>query len=919
MDTTPASDATGSDDDFARVKALFQVVCDLEDADAVRAHLAALGTAPGVARSVFALWQEDATHRTRFAAPVASMLAGATGPELAVGDTLGAWKLVAELGQGGMGSVFLAERSDGHYQQRAAVKLLRGWTGAAALAQLAHERQVLASLSHPHIARLIDGGATPAGRPYLVMEFVQGQALDAYCRQHGLGLGATLALFGMVCDAVAYAHCQLVVHNDIKPANVLVGEDGRAMLLDFGIAHLQGRADPTPLALTPRYASPEQRAGAAPGVPGDIYSLGRVLGELLAALGPAAGRSSEWQAIVARACAEQPGQRYASVEALQADLRRFHLHLPLHARERAPGYVLAKLVRRRWPWVLAGAGALGLSAAFTLRLVQERDRAVLAEAMARQEAATTRQVSEFMVGLFEGADPARSGKPDISAVHLVDRGHARLSTELKDQPGLLATMQDVLGRVYDHMGKQRAAVSLYAQAAELEGRLGRPEREAHALRQWASALIDAGEPAKALVPARRALLLREQGGADDLLRADALSTLGSAQGAVGEYAQGQAHLQAALHLRQARLGPDNAAVAASLHLLGTLERRRGEFAAALPLLEQALAMRKRWLGATELRTLDTQQLLGTTLAQMNRIDEAEALLRDLVAQRLAVLGPDSVPVGVALNELGSMLQDAGRMKRAVSAYREALAVFDRVVGRQSMRAALTLNNLAGALEEAGDPGAAEAAYRESLAIRQALLAPGDLAVARSQHNLGRALLRQGRPQEAGALLEAALAVRQARLPAGNDEIINSQIALAEAHLLRHDPKPAHKLLDDAAPHEADLQPLRRAALLRARALMLESQQRWPQALEERERGLALALANTTQHHPSLLRLRLELAQLQWRLRRDAAVREQLQAMVPLVEALPPSAPLRMEAQALARSLPRAPAAPPDKPALAPGS
>jgi eukaryotic-like serine/threonine-protein kinase len=265
--------------ELSRVKALFLEVCDLPDDAARRAHLAAQGVDEATVARVLALVARD-REATAIAAPLQPAIASTTdddeASELSPGDQLGPWQLLATLGEGGMGRVFLAERRDGLYQRQVAIKLLHGGADPHALVMLARERQILATLTHPHIARLLDGGTTPGGRPYLVMEYVQGQRIDEWCAAQQLDLGGRLVLFDQVCSAVAQAHRQLVVHCDIKPANVLVTPQGQAMLLDFGIARLEDQDDQGARGFTPRYASPEQRAGNPATAASDIYSLPRL-------------------------------------------------------------------------------------------------------------------------------------------------------------------------------------------------------------------------------------------------------------------------------------------------------------------------------------------------------------------------------------------------------------------------------------------------------------------------------------------------------------------------------------------------------------------------------------------------------------------------------------------------------------------
>jgi serine/threonine-protein kinase len=865
-----APDATigpDTDPDYSRAKALFNALCELPDEAARRARLAQADVGPALAARVLELL-DHGEAATRFAAPVSGMLASAaafaTTPELAPGDRLGAWTLRYELGRGGMGHVYLAERSDGHYQQRAAVKLLLGLTSAAALAALAAERQILATLSHPHIARLIDGGSTPLGRPYLVMEYIEGQRIDGYCRDRALAIDAVIDLFTQVCEAVAYAHRQLVVHCDIKPGNILVGADGRAMLLDFGIAQLQGRQGVEVLALTPQYASPEQMAGAPASSASDIFSLGRTLGELLEAITPAAPRADEWRAIVAKATAADPEQRYLTVPALLADLRRWRAHEPLAALPRRGAYVARKFLRRRWPWVLAGTGVLALSAAFVVRLVLERDRALQAETAARQEAATTQQVSDFMIALFEGADPNIAGRQDLSAAALVDKGRERIDADLKGQGAVQAAMKFVLGKVYENIGRPRTAVELYEQAVALERAQSprRPLREAAALSRLANALANDYQAARAVAPARESLALRQaHAAADSPEMADALDTLGWVLSVNGAFDEAAALLQHALAIRQAHEADDPLALASTIHNLALMHARAGELAQAEAAYRRALALKTRVLGDAHPSVLNTLGLLAATLAREHRGDEAQALLVQVVARRRALHGPRNRLVSHALNELASVMQDAGHTAQAIATYREALSIDEEVSGHQSTDVAIHTNNLATALEDAGEP-AAEAAYRDSLAIRQALLPAGDLTLARAQHNLGRWLLRAGRLAEARPLLEACDAARQARLPAGHPDRVDSRITLAEWWLASGDAAAAQRALQEASSHEATLSPMRRTALWRVQARLAQARGEHAQALHLLQDALALATRTAGAAHPGLRRLRAELTEAQ---------------------------------------------------------
>ncbi len=399
---------------------LFDAVADLPE-DAQLAALRALTEDDVLIKKVLRMCGHAHTNNTIIASAIshgASNLTTALSNELNAGDTLDTWKLIEKIGQGGMGSVFLAERADGHFQQTVAVKVMHGLPTASAIARLAQERQILASLTHPNIARLFDGGATPNGQPYLVLEYIKGLPIDAYCQSNNLGFVQILELMLPICDAVAIAHQRLIIHCDIKPGNILVSQAGRPSLLDFGIANLVGEAqllaaaepeiDNTvrhdqathftqntmrgnvAVAYTPRYASPEQKASKPITTATDIYSLGSVLEELCAldpifkrgaAFGKLRGKArlqrDELQAIIDKACADIPAARYGSAQAMAADIKNLLRGTKVEAAFVVPGYSSRKWVSQHWLKAAAALVFFAVVSGFTLKVIAEKNRAEL--------------------------------------------------------------------------------------------------------------------------------------------------------------------------------------------------------------------------------------------------------------------------------------------------------------------------------------------------------------------------------------------------------------------------------------------------------------------------------------------------------------------------------------------------------------
>jgi len=607
----PAVDAL-SLDRWQQIDTLFAAALE-RPADERTAFLrASCGQDPSLYHEVLALLASDTEaasvlgeSATDFAAPLLPGLQEALGSEtdLPAGARVGPYRIEGLLGRGGMGRVYLAERADGAFEKRVALKVVkRGMDTDEVLARFRRERQLLAGLDHPHIARLLDGGATEDGRPYLVMECVEGEPITAYADRHRLPLDARLALFEQIAEAVAYAHRNLVVHRDLKPSNILVTEDGQAKLLDFGIAKLLGDDDAAHTReglrlLTPEYAAPEQVRGEAVTTATDVYALGVLLYELMtgrrpcdlagpgllarerallhaepprpsAALVPeaAAARATtperlrrrlngDLDTIVLKALRREPERRYASVGALREDLRRAQRGLPVEARPESALYRAGKFVRRHrlgvaaaTAFVLLLAGsvvALGLQQRQTAR---ERDRAEAARARAEQTAG-------FLEGLFDAADPFAPERLDtLRARDLLARGQAAAERDLAEQPLLQAQLLGAIGRAYTRLG-------LYAEAEAVLRRA--LVREALAINR---AALGDDHPAVAFNVARRAQIYHARGdhaaavedqrealrifearfGAGSLHVALAQASLGGCLADLGRYAEAEAQLQASL-------------------------------------------------------------------------------------------------------------------------------------------------------------------------------------------------------------------------------------------------------------------------------------------------------------------------------------------------------------------------------------
>ena len=758
-----------------RIKELFQRAVDLSaDQRAALFDLECAGD-PELRREVESLIDSDQDtpallHRT--ARDAFTELAGAALVDgFEPGQMVGRYRLLERVGAGGMGTVWKAEdqRDGGHV----AVKFVRHSMNAPSLlGRFDNERRLMAHLDHPNIARLLDGGMTDDGRPYLVVEYVDGLPIDRWCAERKLGVPGRLELFQQVCAAVHEAHRNLIVHRDLKPGNVLVAADGQPKLVDFGISKIihpeTGLATATLTEwrpMTPQYASPEQIRGEPMTTTSDIYSLGVMLYELLAGKRPyevpsawrpeaekviteasppppsavagARQLAGDLDNIVLMAMRQEPGRRYASALQLGEDLDRYLQGLPVRARPETFAYRLSKLWKRNKLAVSAGVLLLVLLLGGSLMVARQARIAERERDFAQAEAESLHRVVDFLSDLFHTSDPS-SAFQAVSPRELLDRGLASLRADMAVDPAVRSALLLSIGRIYLELGLRETA------APALE--------EAHRLRL-------------------------EVYGPDHVEIAEIRNALGRLRHAQGRFGEAEEHLRAAHRVWSERWGEDHLDVAAACNNLGLLLRDTGQLEEAAAILARAVQVRQGLLGPSHLRTLGAQNNLASVRYSLGDLEGAEALLREVVAGHEALArGQDDLALANAVNNLGLMLHEQDRLVEAEGLYLRAHGMRGRLLEAGHPSLAGSLNNLGGVRYMMGDPAGAEARFREAVAEFRLRGEEGNPTLAQFQMNLARALRDQGRAEEAEVLLGPVLARQRESLPPGHP-LLSSLLAV----------------------------------------------------------------------------------------------------------------------------------------------
>ncbi len=753
-----------------------------------------------------------------------------------LGRRLGVWRIERPLGRGGMGMVYLAERDDGAYQQRAALKLMQaGGDDEHLRARFHAERQILARLEHPHIARLLDGGVDPgSGVPWLVLEYVEGEDLVSWCNRRKLDVEARLRLFLDICAAVEHAHRQLVVHRDLKPSNILIDRDGQVKLLDFGIAKLlqadEAGIETQARMFTPAYAAPEQLRGEPTTTGVDVYALGLLLYEVLTAQQPFAAEGTtphereraileqdptrpsravisaaatagyaathgsdartlarrlggDLDAIVARALRKDPAQRYASVAELADDLRRHLAREPVSARRGSTRYRLGRFLQRHaLASALVAITVLAVVGGFAVALWQA-DKARAAAEHALAEGARAAATRDFVVAAFTGLNPTLSASgTQLSLKDFVRNNIERLDRELSD-PAARAELRLTLGTALRDLGEPAEAMRVLLQAEEelatVYGR--RSARVGVALHHRGMAASALGDREAQATLARQAVAVLEQApDTEPMMLIGARSSLLRVANEAGRHHEALAQTLALRDERVRVLGIEDSRSAVDYNNLCSTRWYLADYVAAEADCRRGLELLLADPGAPRARLSYFGNVLGLVQLGRGHYAEAAATLEEAIASAREHLGERHPHLVTLLVNLARVRVDAGSPDVALALLDEAEQL-QRAIGLP-VGGVSALAIRASALRARGDLAEAESLLRAALATEAADATPSS-ALLRARRRLAEWLVERGETGEAAPLLDAVEQVLLERELTAHDDygwLLLARAALSSA-------------------------------------------------------------------------------------------------------------------------------------------
>ncbi|MEZ5066899.1 MAG: serine/threonine-protein kinase [bacterium] len=826
--------STPSPSEWSRIESLFDEAVGLPP-DQREAYVTAAEQDPRIRDEVHAMLRADAREGI-LERSVGDVAADFVPPDpdetLAPGTEIPPYRIVRPVGAGGMGTVYLAERADGQFDQQVALKLIRSDRNVGAIrTRFLQERQILANLDHPNIAKLLDGGITGDGRPYFALEYVEGSPITRYADEQRLGVDERVDLFRKVCAAVAYAQQRLVVHRDLKPSNILVTPEGEPKLLDFGIAKLfdpdQRRPDLTQegtSVFTPEYAAPEQVRGEGITTATDVYALGGILYELLSGALPLTPQDRSlvgWQraileaepAPITRALARTPereraeiaarrrlsaaglsrrlrgdltnvvekslrkeaDRRYASAAELLEDLDAFRRGLPVRAAPPSLTYRARKYVaRNRLAVAAAGAVALALIGGAVATSWQAQ--------RAEQAAERATGVTRFLVSLFEDADPNAAPGREITARELLDRGAARLDTELVGDAQSRSELLRVVGGLYDRLGEYPAAEELHERALESRLALHGPDHPlvAESLGDLGRARLAQSRYGDADSLFRRALTIHEAAGADAASMSRAYADLGSAAERLGELAEAADWYERSRTAAAQAHGPRSAEVARALQDLALVQRQSGALDDAQASLREALAIYQEVRPAVHSDIAEVLHGLAWNRHVAGDREEAERLSRESVEMRRRLYPNGHPELAIGIRNLGTILRDGGDLDQAEALFRESLAMTLEFLGEDHVEVASAVNDLAIVSFIRQDLATAQEQLRRARALYERHLPADHARLLTIDGNLAVVALRLGQSDEAARTFERLVDVRTEKFGAAHPDVAYAWIGVGNA-------------------------------------------------------------------------------------------------------------------------------------------
>ena len=834
---------------FARAESLFSAASELDAADRGR-FLERQCDDPELRTYVLSLFADPSPVEAGIEATIVNAMAGAlTGVEPAGGEldgeTIGAYRVVRLLGSGGMGMVYLAERADGQFDQQVAIKVGRHrLVSPQTEERLKSERQILADLDHPNIARLLDGGTMADNVPYIVMEFVDGLPIDVYCDLHRLDADARLRLFQEICVAVHYAHQNLIIHRDIKAANILVTDDGVPKLLDFGIAKLtdtqgaatDGLTHEGAVIMTPSNAAPEQLQSETVTTATDTYALGLLLYRLLAGIPPFDVEGSSPAEFARRICDEEPVRpsqklrrdaadamrdgtsigratferiafdRSTSVEKLVRRLRGDVDTIVLNALRKEPerryrsAYALGadvglhltsmpimarseSLLYRAGKFVRRHYVAVAASTVGVLALLAFSVVVTVQNQRIAVERDTAQAVSRMLEDIFKASDPAEARNRDVSAVEILASGTERVSSELEDQPELQATLTGTIGRVYFGLGDYAQSRELLEAALEKRRNLlgdTHPDVAASET-DLAELLIRIGEYETARQLLENALATTESRvGRSTTQAAENRYFLAEVQRALGNIGEAERHARASIETYSSAGNGFGLELAEAKNLLARVLQLRGDLEGAHRLQRDAINTLRDTKGEDHPYMAFYLQSLGVMLLSMNDFDGADVALAEATEIGRRVLPQKHDLQAAMLIDRGRVLSARGDHSQAILFMREALELYVRQLGPTHPRVGYAQIVLGLALLDDGKYVEAEAMLRLALEVVEPGVGPEHQYTASALTGLGAVLNATDRVDDAIPLLERALRIRLIDYAPGHVLVAATQVEYADS-------------------------------------------------------------------------------------------------------------------------------------------